>query len=358
MRDDILIIWEHGEEKLEEMLGYLNQHEKRIQFTVEKEINGILPFLDLSIKRNDHSLITKIYRKGTHTFRYLNWRSNHSKKCLLGVMKGLIHRAHRLCDLKEDLDAELGFLKDMFISNGYPVKEVDRVFETYQPNLDEEREKPEEEFPSLSIPYIQGLSEKIQLLMKKEGINVVFSKGQTLQDQLCKLKPKRGKLEKKDVVYMVDCRVCGMSYIGETAQHFCDRVDQHQNCIKNKDKRNGFAMHIKKSIGRKHKNKGKMCMNWEGCTFLDSERFWKKRKIKESMYINAYDASNGLKDLMNLEKGCKIDPCWNEFNEIIRCRAEKMRSNQRGKSGLRKPLPRIRRSKRIFNRKQQQKIYS
>ena len=147
MRDDILIIWEHGEEKLEEMLGYLNQHEKRIQFTVEKEINGILPFLDLSIKRNDHSLITKIYRKGTHTFRYLNWRSNHSKKCLLGVMKGLIHRAHRLCDLKEDLDAELGFLKHMFISNGYPVKEVDRVFETYQPNLDEEREKPEEEFP-------------------------------------------------------------------------------------------------------------------------------------------------------------------------------------------------------------------
>ena len=31
-------VWEHGEEKLEEMLGYLNKREKRIQFTVRKEV--------------------------------------------------------------------------------------------------------------------------------------------------------------------------------------------------------------------------------------------------------------------------------------------------------------------------------
>ena len=37
--DDILIIWDHGEEVLDEMLDYLNQHEERIQFTIEKEAN-------------------------------------------------------------------------------------------------------------------------------------------------------------------------------------------------------------------------------------------------------------------------------------------------------------------------------
>ena len=30
MRDDVLIIWDHGEEKLDELLGYLNVHEERI----------------------------------------------------------------------------------------------------------------------------------------------------------------------------------------------------------------------------------------------------------------------------------------------------------------------------------------
>ena len=96
MRDDVLIIWDHGEEKLDELLWYSNVHEERIQFTIEKEVDGVLPFLDLLIKRESNCLTTKVYRKNTHTFWYVHWRSNHSEKVLLGVMKGLIHRAHRL----------------------------------------------------------------------------------------------------------------------------------------------------------------------------------------------------------------------------------------------------------------------
>jgi len=37
---------------------------------------------------------------------------------LLGVLKGLIHQAHVLCDLKEDLLEELALLKNVFISYG------------------------------------------------------------------------------------------------------------------------------------------------------------------------------------------------------------------------------------------------
>ena len=39
---------------------------------------------------------------------------------LLGVLKGLIYRAHVLCDLKENLTEELDLLKNVFISNGVP----------------------------------------------------------------------------------------------------------------------------------------------------------------------------------------------------------------------------------------------
>ena len=45
----------------------------------------------------------------------------------MGILKGLIHRAHLLCDLKEDLLSELNLLKDVFISNGYPSKLVERT---------------------------------------------------------------------------------------------------------------------------------------------------------------------------------------------------------------------------------------
>ena len=39
-----------------------------------------------------------------------------------------------------------------------------------------------------------------------------------------------------------------------------------------------------------------------------------KRKIKEALYINAMDP----KEIMNLEKGLKINTRWNEFNPQIR----------------------------------------
>ena len=67
-------------------------------------------------------LLTKVYRKLTHTQQYINWNSNHPKNMLLGVMKGLIHRTHVICVLywKENLLEELEPLKSVFISNGYP----------------------------------------------------------------------------------------------------------------------------------------------------------------------------------------------------------------------------------------------
>ena len=66
-----------------------------------------------------------MYRKETHTQRYINWRSNHPKNCLLGVLKGLIQRAHTLCDMKEDLIDELELLHDVFIAQVNTVRKKD-----------------------------------------------------------------------------------------------------------------------------------------------------------------------------------------------------------------------------------------
>ena len=83
----MFIIWDHGEEKLQELLSHVNGQEKRIQFTMEREKNGVLAFLDLKMERVGEKVVTSVYRKDTHTFRYLHWRSNHPKKTKLGVMK-------------------------------------------------------------------------------------------------------------------------------------------------------------------------------------------------------------------------------------------------------------------------------
>ena len=50
-------------------LWQLNCKEPRIEFKIEREKNGIMAFLamDISIQRQSDKLITKVYRKGTHT---------------------------------------------------------------------------------------------------------------------------------------------------------------------------------------------------------------------------------------------------------------------------------------------------
>ena len=64
--DDTFVIWPHGQKRLVEFLEHLNGINKNIQFTVETEAEGHIPFLDIDIYRKDGSLGHKVYRKPTH----------------------------------------------------------------------------------------------------------------------------------------------------------------------------------------------------------------------------------------------------------------------------------------------------
>ena len=65
-------------ESLTSLHEHLNSIDEHIQFTVEKEENGCLPFLDsLLTRESDGSISTSVYRKKTHTDQYLQFSSHH-----------------------------------------------------------------------------------------------------------------------------------------------------------------------------------------------------------------------------------------------------------------------------------------
>ena len=108
--DDIFFKWRGTKDELEEFVWRLNGVEFKIKFTLNHEENDFIAFLDVGITKKEGRLITRAYRKPKHTQQYISWHSNHPKKLLLGVMKGLIHRAHVLFDEKQDLLDELSLL--------------------------------------------------------------------------------------------------------------------------------------------------------------------------------------------------------------------------------------------------------
>jgi hypothetical protein len=74
--DDTFVIWQHGPYKLK-FLHHLNSIHRSIQFTMEIQSEGHLPFLDLDI-----------YRRPDH----------HQPSNKQAVLSTLIHRARALCD--------------------------------------------------------------------------------------------------------------------------------------------------------------------------------------------------------------------------------------------------------------------
>ena len=54
--DDTFVVWNHGEVELQLFLQQINSKNENIQFTMEKEENGQLPFLDVLISREGSRL--------------------------------------------------------------------------------------------------------------------------------------------------------------------------------------------------------------------------------------------------------------------------------------------------------------
>ena len=107
-------------------------------------------------REKDGSFTTSVYRKATHTDRYLHFRSNHLTKDKLSGINTLRYRAEHYCSNKELLRAELKHLEQVFIENDFPEILVRKCLYSKK-----KKKKPEEEEEEtnlkLFVPYVKGL---------------------------------------------------------------------------------------------------------------------------------------------------------------------------------------------------------
>ena len=80
---------------------HLNSIDPHIKFTIELQgIDGI-PFLDNLAKTTPNSIESTIYRKPTHTDRYLDYKCNNPISAKLSVIHILLHRTKQVCSTPE-----------------------------------------------------------------------------------------------------------------------------------------------------------------------------------------------------------------------------------------------------------------
>ena len=113
--DDTLSSWSHGLDNLQKFLDHINSLHPSIKFTFEvQKDDKTIPFLDVLFTIHDEgSLGHKVYRKPTHTDRYLHYNSFHHPSIKKSVCKALINRAKTICEVS-NIDNELEHLRNRF----------------------------------------------------------------------------------------------------------------------------------------------------------------------------------------------------------------------------------------------------
>ena len=154
------VVWPHGDQRLEEFHLHFNGQTPSIQFTLEKESEGKIAFLDVQLERSGAGVLTSAFRNKTHMDRYLSFDSNHPTRVKRGIIQCLRHRVEKVCSGGTRWK-ELGHLRQFFKANGYPETMVNRNLRTLPtPSISTQTSQTPPKL--LLLPYIPELSERIE----------------------------------------------------------------------------------------------------------------------------------------------------------------------------------------------------
>ena len=117
--DDVFSIIPKGNH--DNLLQYLNSIDPHIKFTIEQpNTEGGIPFLDTFPRPQGENIVVAVYRKPTHTDRYLDFNSSHPVLAKRAVVRALMDRAENVCSDPEILAKEIDHLSKVLHYNNYP----------------------------------------------------------------------------------------------------------------------------------------------------------------------------------------------------------------------------------------------
>ena len=282
--DDIFAVF-NNENDADQFLLYLNSKHSNIKFTIEKEKNRILPFLDILIDNSNKNLTTSIFRKKTFTGLLTNFQSFTCFSYKISLINTLFHRIFEINNTWHKFHEDIKHIKTILKKNLYPEKLTDKILKRFLDKKLSNFEKTDTAdsmtFRYFKLPYIGRYSDitkkKVQALVTnlcKDGTNIriVFTSFKitnmfSIKDPVpCKYKC--------NVVYKFSCASCNACYIGETTRHFYKRVEEHLN-----DSKSNIFKHINSNTNCKD-----LCTN-DCFNILDSASTEYQLKIKEGLHI-------------------------------------------------------------------------
>lgn len=289
--DDIILAVPN--DGVESILDILNNFDPHIKFTVEKEENRSVPFLDTLVIRDiDNTIKLDWYRKPNAAGRYVHYRSNHSMSIKINFIKQMKNRINTICHEKFKYK-NLKILENLLTDNDYPRGMVRKLLYNKVVEIKKPPDRQNNETNFGVLPYYDNLTDRLIKIFHEEQIKVAKKSIKSVGSLFSNLKDRIPKMMQSNVVYKLTCDTCSKVYVGQTSQWLKSRLALHKSDIKKGVDRCALAGHVKE-------NKNHV-INFDNAVILEKEVNYERRVFLEMTSINTFPNSiNKKSDVQNL----------------------------------------------------------
>ena len=161
---------------VQEFHDHLNSVNPNIQFTKEVEQDNRLSFLDTTTTRVRDRIQVSVYRKPTHTDKYLDYNSHHPSQHKRSVVNTLLQRAQEIPSTNAERSRERKHVIKVLRDNNYPLSFIRscKSFHNLSRHDSSTNGSSSASTPSASpfvvLPYVRGVSEKISRVLRNNSV--------------------------------------------------------------------------------------------------------------------------------------------------------------------------------------------
>jgi len=271
----------------DEILKKINNITERLNFTMERAVNNILPFLDTILHLEGEKISFSVYRKPSNKEDYINYFSNHDDRTKRGIIIGFFLRAYRISSIQH-LNDEITYIINRFMRLHYPrgfiincLTKAKSIYQTPKNKRDNQT--------TIRTSCIVPSSPAIAMIgnSNRDNINLIKIAGKKIGEIFTKTLEKR---HPNSQVYSTKCYSCPSYYIGETHRELSKRISEHKNDLRH---------HRPYGAWTKHVDEMKHLPNWDSTsTVIGNIPSKRKRRLLESVIIK-----NNIDNAVNSKPG-------------------------------------------------------
>ncbi|XP_062705197.1 uncharacterized protein LOC134287419 [Aedes albopictus] len=238
--DDLMLVI--PADRLQQVLDIFNSYHPSIQFTFEVETDGRLPYLDMTlVRQEDDTIRTEWYMKAIASGRLLNFSSLHPLTQKINTIKNVIDRVNRL-STNWDEEKKREVIAQILQTNDYPRNLINRFLNrthwtsTHTITADDHTTEehtigPPQAKIYRSLPYIPSLTPKISQILRHDYPSVIICPRSvhTIRDLYTRIKDPIPMDHHHNVVYRIQCGNCDKCYIGMTGNLLKKRLSGHRS---------------------------------------------------------------------------------------------------------------------------------